>query len=74
MFRLDLQRAFGLSTSDLDGVLKTFNRVTVDECQRSWTLNHDDVETFGAKYKIFFRFAERFCMELSRLISALLLL
>ncbi|CAG9535898.1 unnamed protein product [Cercopithifilaria johnstoni] len=45
--RLDLQMAFGLSTSDLDDVLKTLNRIMVDEHERSWKLKHDDVEEFG---------------------------
>ncbi|VDK78958.1 unnamed protein product [Litomosoides sigmodontis] len=45
--RHDLQMAFGLSTSDLDGILKTLNRVVVDEHERSWKLKHDDVEEFG---------------------------
>ncbi|OZC11425.1 Sin-like protein region [Onchocerca flexuosa] len=45
--RLDLQMAFGLSTSDLDGVLKTLNRIIVNEHERSWKLKHDDVEEFG---------------------------
>ncbi|EJW82643.1 hypothetical protein WUBG_06447, partial [Wuchereria bancrofti] len=45
--RLDLQMAFGLRTSDLDGILKTLNRVVVDEHERSWKLKHDDVEEFG---------------------------
>ncbi|VDO36040.1 unnamed protein product [Onchocerca flexuosa] len=39
--------AFGLSTSDLDGVLKTLNRIIVNEHERSWKLKHDDVEEFG---------------------------
>ncbi|EFO19660.2 hypothetical protein LOAG_08834 [Loa loa] len=45
--RLDLQMAFGLSTSDLDSILKTLNRIMVDEHERSWKLRHDDVEEFG---------------------------
>uniref|UniRef100_A0A0N4T3L7 DNA-directed RNA polymerase III subunit RPC5 n=1 Tax=Brugia pahangi TaxID=6280 RepID=A0A0N4T3L7_BRUPA len=45
--RLDLQMAFGLRTSDLDGILKTLNRVMVDEHERSWKLKHDDIEEFG---------------------------
>ncbi|VBB32536.1 unnamed protein product [Acanthocheilonema viteae] len=45
--RLDLQMAFGLSTSDLDGILKTLNRIVVDEHERSWKLKHDDMEEFG---------------------------
>uniref|UniRef100_A0A0R3RSM1 General transcription factor 3C polypeptide 1 n=1 Tax=Elaeophora elaphi TaxID=1147741 RepID=A0A0R3RSM1_9BILA len=45
--RLDLQTAFGLSTSDLDGILKTLNRIMVDRHQRSWKLKCDDVEEFG---------------------------
>lgn len=52
VFRLDLQMAFGLSTSDLDGILKTLNRVMVDEHERSWKLKHGDVEEFGKTYGI----------------------
>ncbi|KAM3723990.1 DNA-directed RNA polymerase III subunit [Dirofilaria immitis] len=45
--RLDLQMAFGLNAVDLDGILKTLNRIMVDEHERSWKLRHDDVEEFG---------------------------
>uniref|UniRef100_A0A915PV38 DNA-directed RNA polymerase III subunit RPC5 n=1 Tax=Setaria digitata TaxID=48799 RepID=A0A915PV38_9BILA len=49
--RLDLQTAFGLTTSDLDSMLKTLNRVTVDERERTWKLKHNDVDEFGKTYK-----------------------
>lgn len=58
--------AFGLSTSDLDGILKTLNRVVVDEHERSWKLKHDDVEEFGKRYGItFLKFSIKYILTFS---------
>lgn len=45
--RSDLQQAFGLNAFDVESILRTFNRVTVNGTERSWILKHDDAGDFG---------------------------
>ncbi|VDN01795.1 unnamed protein product [Thelazia callipaeda] len=45
--RCDIKHAFGLSEFDIHCILKTLNRVTIDEQKRSWKLLCNDVEYFG---------------------------